>query len=555
MDKAALDIQNLSAGFGESQNLAIQNITFHVNHGECLAVVGESGSGKSVTSLHAMGLLPMPPAFIRDGKIEVDGQAVLDLDPEARRKLRGRSMAMVFQEPMSSLNPVLKCGFQVQEMLLEHEDISKKEAHERVLELFAKVKLPDPNRAYNSYPHELSGGQKQRVVIAMAIACNPTLLIADEPTTALDVTVQKEIILLLKDLQDHHNMALLFITHDLGVVAEIADRVVVMRKGAVVEYGDVNTILTNPKKPYTQGLIACRPPWNSRPHRLPTVQQFLGEVPPVDATVTAADDRLPMLNQMQQKTALLEVDGLTKTYSSGKGKKKQLIHAIKDVSFKVFPGETLGLVGESGCGKTTLSRCLLRLIEPSSGNALFEGKPVGQMNAHDLRAFRKSAQLIFQDPFASLNPRMTIENALLEVMQVHGIKEPQKRALELMEEVGLPAESLVRYPHEFSGGQRQRIVIARALALRPKFIICDESVSALDVSVQAQVLNLLNDLKEKYGLTYIFISHDLSVVRYMSDRIMVMNKGVVEEFGEADELCTNPQSEYTKKLISSIPGQ
>ncbi|MFT5184845.1 MAG: peptide/nickel transport system ATP-binding protein, partial [Flavobacteriales bacterium] len=289
MNKAALDIQNLSAGFGNSHKLAVQDISFHVNHGECLAVVGESGSGKSVTSLHAMGLLQMPPAFIRDGKIEVDGQAVLNLDPESRRKLRGKSMAMVFQEPMSSLNPVLKCGFQVQEMLIEHEDISKKEAKGKVLELFAKVKLPDAERAYTSYPHELSGGQKQRVVIAMAIACNPTLLIADEPTTALDVTVQKEIILLLKDLQTHHNMALLFITHDLGVVAEIADRVVVMRKGKVIEYGDVKTILSNPKDPYTKGLIACRPPWSSRPHRLPTVQQFLGEVPPVDATLTAAD--------------------------------------------------------------------------------------------------------------------------------------------------------------------------------------------------------------------------------------------------------------------------
>ncbi len=554
MNKVALNIEHLSAGFGENDQLAIQDISFQVDHGQCLAVVGESGSGKSVTSLHAMGLLPMPPAFIREGKIQFDGQSVLDLDLEERRKLRGKSMAMVFQEPMSSLNPVLKCGFQVEEMLSEHEEISKKEAQEKVLKLFAQVKLPDPKRAFDSYPHELSGGQKQRVMIAMAIACKPALLIADEPTTALDVTVQKEIILLLKDLQQHHNMALLFITHDLGVVAEIADQVVVMRKGQVVEQGDVQTILSNPTHPYTRGLIACRPPWDSRPHRLPTVQQFLGEVPPVDATLTSAHDRLRMLNSMQQKTPLLEVDGLTKTYISGKGKGKHVVHAIKDVTFNVFPGETLGLVGESGCGKTTLSRCLLRLIEPTQGSAHFDGESIANMDSAKLRSFRKSAQLIFQDPFASLNPRMTIENALMEVMRVHGIDQPKKRALELMDEVGLPADSLQRYPHEFSGGQRQRIVIARALALRPKFIICDESVSALDVSVQAQVLNLLNDLKEKYGLTYIFISHDLSVVRYMSDRILVMNQGLVEEFGEADKLCTTPQSAYTKKLINSIPG-
>ncbi|MCB0762659.1 MAG: ABC transporter ATP-binding protein [Flavobacteriales bacterium] len=544
-----LEIEHFSAGFQPQQQPVISNVGFHVSKGQCLAVVGESGSGKSVTSLHAMGLLPMPPAFVSSGSILFNGTNVLELNSEERRLLRGKEMAMVFQEPMSSLNPVLTCGFQVQEVLGIHEDLDKPNGKQRVLELFRQVQLPDPERIFSSYPHELSGGQKQRVVIAMAIACNPTLLIADEPTTALDVTVQKEILALLKHLMDDYQMAMIFITHDLGVVSEMANHVVVMQRGQVVEQGDVQTILNSPAHPYTKGLVACRPPWNRRPNRLPTVHQFLSGLEP-DTQEEHPETRVKRINLLMKNTPLVEVKSLNKVYHKG----KKAFHALHDVSFDIYPGETLGLVGESGCGKTTLSRTLLQLIAPSSGQVIYGGKDVTAMKANALRKFRKDAQLIFQDPYASLNPRKTVRHTLTEVMKVHRIGNSRQKASELMSVVGLPEESLDKYPHEFSGGQRQRIVIARALAVEPRFIICDESVSALDVSVQAQVLNLLNDLKEQFQLTYIFISHDLSVVRYMSDRILVMNQGRIEELAEADQLCINPLSDYTRRLVDSIPG-
>ncbi|HEV7781929.1 MAG TPA: ABC transporter ATP-binding protein [Chitinophagaceae bacterium] len=567
-----LDIKNLSVDFISGQEIthALKNISLSVNRGEIVALVGESGSGKSVTSLSILQLLPSPPAKYSTGEIlfSENGAEQSDLLQRNRHEMqdiRGNKIAMIFQEPMTSLNPVLTCGNQVMEAIILHKKVTATEAKQQTLAWFEKVKLPDPPSVFNRYPHQLSGGQKQRVMIAIAMCCEPSLLICDEPTTALDVTVQKIILQLIKELQEQLNMGVIFITHDLGVVAEIADRAVVMYKGEIVEQGTVKDIFYAARHPYTKALLACRPVNHERGKRLPVVSDFLEKTedrsPKAEAysPQPAAQSQQPD-KKNENRTALLQVQHLSVWFPAKKtffGKTLSFTKAVDDVSFDLYKGETLGLVGESGCGKTTLGRALLRLIEPTSGTIIYDGIDLTAKKRDELRSLRKEVQIVFQDPYSSLNPRITIGSAIAEPMKVHGIlssdKQRRDRVTELLEKVNLKAEHFGRYPHEFSGGQRQRIVIARALALNPSFIICDESVSALDVSVQAQVLNLLGDLKKEFGFTVIFISHDLAVVRYTSDRIMVMNKGKIEESGPADEVYFNPQTEYTKKLIASIP--
>ncbi|KRO65161.1 MAG: ABC transporter ATP-binding protein [Cryomorphaceae bacterium BACL11 MAG-121015-bin20] len=580
MENTLLEFKNLVTEFhteGTSVK-AVNDVSFTLNKGETIGIVGESGSGKSVTALSAMRLIPNPPGIISGGEIifhQKDGTTtdLLKISEEQMRKFRGNEIAMIFQEPMTSLNPVFTCGNQVMEAIILHQKLNNKAAKSLTLELFEKVQLPDPERIYSAYPHQISGGQKQRVMIAMAMSCQPSVLIADEPTTALDVTVQKTILQLMQKLQTEQEMGILFITHDLGVIAELADKVVVMYKGKIVEQGSVWDIFNNPQHPYTKGLLACRPPLDKRYTFLPTVSDFMqtddkGNI--VDNGVSVADftkklvisekTRIASQKALFANEPVLTIKNL-KTYFPIKGGFfggiTGQVKAVDNVSFDVYPGETLGLVGESGCGKTTIGRTIIRLEEPTSGEMLYKGKDIAKMNAKELRAFRKEVQIIFQDPYSSLNPRMTIGNAIMEPMQVHGIlandNERKKRVEELLSRVNLDPSHFYRYPHEFSGGQRQRIGIARALAVNPKFIICDESVSALDVSVQAQVLNLLNELKKEFGLTYIFISHDLSVVKYMSDRMVVMQEGKIEEMGDADQICNNPGTDYTKKLIDAIP--
>lgn len=556
-----LSIKNLSIDFhtGSSITNALKNINVEVNNGEVVALVGESGSGKSVTALSILQLLPSPPAKYITGEIifteESNSTDLLKRSRHEMQNIRGNKIAMIFQEPMTSLNPVLTCGSQIQEALIQHKKISNREAKRQTVEWFEKVKLPSPESMFDRYPHQLSGGQKQRVMIAMAMCCEPSLLICDEPTTALDVTVQKTILLLLKELQQQSNMGIIFITHDLGVVAEIADRAIVMYKGEIVEQNSVKEIFFNPQHAYTKALLACRPVNHERGKRLPIVSDFM------EANTTEKKKE----SLVEKKTPssidnVLKVENLSVWFTTKKtifGKPLSYTKAVDDVSFDLYKGETLGLVGESGCGKTTLGRTLLRLIEPTSGKIIYNDIDLTAKKRDELRTLRKEMQIIFQDPYSSLNPRLTIGSAIAEPLKVHGINSTEKqrrdKVADLLEKVDLKAEHFNRYPHEFSGGQRQRIVIARALALNPSFIICDESVSALDVSVQAQVLNLLNDLKKEFGFTIIFISHDLSVVRYISDRIMVMNKGKIEETGAADSVYFNPQSEYTKRLIASIP--
>lgn len=580
-----LEIKNLDIAFSTEEGLqkAVHTISFSVKNGEVVAVVGESGSGKSITSLSVLRLLPSPPAQYPNGEIlftKKDGSSVnlLSASEKQMQKIRGNEIAMIFQEPMSSLNPVFKCGEQVMEAIQLHQKVSKAEAKKRTIALFEKVKLPNPSTIINRFPHELSGGQKQRVMIAMAMSCNPSLLIADEPTTALDVTVQKTILQLMKELQQETGMGILFITHDLGVVQELADKIVVLYKGNIVEQGTVKEIFSNAQHPYTKALLACRPSLYKKEMRLPVVSDFLEK-----------DERLPMRDDSSEnsniitKTSetthtslstvnahqssgsiapLISIQKLNVWFPAQKkmfGKTTSFIKAVNDVSFDIYKGETLGLVGESGCGKTTLGRTILRLIEPTSGNIILNHQNILATSLSQFKQHRKALQIVFQDPYSSLNPRISIGSAIAEPMLVHNVVPNKKRAkekvIELLEKVNLKADQFKRYPHEFSGGQRQRIVIARALALNPSFIVWDESVSALDVSVQAQVLNLLNDLKKEFNFTSLFISHDLAVVQYISDRIIVMNKGQIEESGTASEIYKNPQSSYTQKLLNSIPGR
>lgn len=577
-----LQINNLQVDFVTEigTTTAVNNISLEVQRGEIVAIVGESGSGKSVTSLSILQLLPAPPARYTQGNIlfSPDGKTSVNLltqTPQQLRSIRGNQVAMIFQEPMSSLNPVFTCGYQVMEAIRLHRKLSKEKATQKTIELFEKVKLPNPAQLFHRYPHQLSGGQKQRVMIAMAMSCEPDLLICDEPTTALDVTVQKTILQLIKSLQQAEQMGVIFITHDLSVVAEIADKAVVMYKGNIVEQGTITNLFSNPQHPYTKGLLACRPVLHPKGERLPVVSDFLEgkmksevgsrksdlNVQPADFIQQTSDLRPPTSDfRSQTSDLLLHVDHLSVWFPSKKtflGKPLEYTKAVDDVSFDVYKGETLGLVGESGCGKTTLGRTVLRLIEPTKGKILYDGIDLTAKKRDELKALRKDIQIVFQDPYSSLNPRLTIGNAIAEPLKVHHLlptdKQRKDKVVELLEKVNLKAEHFDRYPHEFSGGQRQRIVIARALALNPSFIVCDESVSALDVSVQAQVLNLLNDLKKEFGFTIIFISHDLSVVRYISDRIMVMNKGKIEEIGDAEDVYFRPKQAYTQQLIASIP--
>jgi peptide/nickel transport system ATP-binding protein len=573
MSATLLQINDLCVSFESQEGLrpALNHINIQVNRGEIVAIVGESGSGKSITSLSVLGLLASPPAHYTKGSIQFTqgntNSNLLTLPREKIEAVRGNKIAMIFQEPMTSLNPVLSCGFQVMEAIQAHLKLDAGTAKARTIALFEKVQLPDPAGIFNRYPHQISGGQKQRVMIAMAISCEPELLICDEPTTALDVTVQKNILQLIRALQLEKNMGVIFITHDFGVVAEIADKVVVLYKGSIVEENSTEQLFKNPVHPYTKALLACRPALHPKGQRLPVVSDFMQSADaPVNHTVEGIDVlssqaiTSPQPATHQQQPILLSVRNLKVAFPGKKsffGKTLTSVKAVDDVSFDIYAGETLGLVGESGCGKSTLGRTLLQLIPATQGSIIYNGNDLTKTDAATLRNLRKEMQIIFQDPYSSLNPRMTIGDAISEPLLVHGLsankKQAKEQAIQLLGKVGLLPEHYNRYPHEFSGGQRQRIVIARALALNPSFIICDESVSALDVSVQAQVLNLLNDLKAEFGFTAVFISHDLSVVRYISDRIIVMQKGKIVEMGDADTIYYHPQQPYTQQLIEAIP--
>jgi len=597
--KTLIDVKGLKTYFHTDDGVvkAVDDISIQIAEGHTLGLVGESGSGKSVTSLTIMQLLPEITAQIEGGSISFLGQDLVKLSPAEMRNIRGSEISMIFQEPGTSLNPVYRVGSQVVEAIMLHQDVGKNEAERRAIDLFDEVGIPEPERRVNSYPHEMSGGQKQRVMIAMALSCNPKLLIADEPTTALDVTIQKQILDLIRELRDQRGMSILFITHDLGVIAEIADDVAVMFQGKIVEYKPILEIFGNPQHPYTKGLLACRPRLSSTVRRLPTVADFMETRPTEDGSVEMIEKHISE-QQMDKlvgrgrgrllhpaceleelgfssdpadydadttlvaddQQPVLEVRGLKVHFPIRKGLFSQVqdyVRAVDGIDFKVYPGQTLGLVGESGCGKTTTGRAILRLVHATEGEVFYRGEPIFSLRGNRLRDVRRQVQIIFQDPYASLNPRMTVESMLTEAMMVHRLgnsrRDRRQRAARLLEEVGLEVEHLGRYPHEFSGGQRQRICIARALAVEPSFIICDESVSALDVSVQAQVLNLLKDLQESRGLTYIFISHDLSVVKFMADMMAVMNDGLFVEFGPSDAIYENPKQEYTQRLIAATP--
>ena len=606
MSESVLDVRHLQVQFATETKpvVAVDDLTFQLKKGEKLGIVGESGSGKSVTSLAIMGLVPTPGRitqgeiwFTPQGKSPVD---LLQVNEAERRSYRGGEIAMIFQEPMSALNPVYDIGFQITEAILLHQKVTSADARRKAIALLQEVQLlpsdetlkqqclqEHPNYSdreltnyinqykqsmLKRYPHELSGGQLQRVTIAMAISCNPSVLIADEPTTALDVTVQATILDLLRHLCDERGMTLIFITHDLGVIAELVDSVAVMYRGKIVETGDIRTVFQNPQHPYTKGLLACRPRLDRRLQTLPTVVDFMDVTTTSEGEIKitekpALEHQLDVVTEAEQKARLEQLVKQEPLMSVKKlrvgfpmkgmfGKTKRYTMAVNNVSFEVYPGETLGLVGESGCGKSTLARTLLRLIQPMEGDVVFDGDNITNLGlrSHKLRSLRRQMQIVFQNPYNSLNPRINIGKAIAEPLVVHKVKGDRKRKVaELLERVGLNPNMSHRYPHEFSGGQRQRVCIARALALEPQFIICDESVSALDVSVQAQVLNLLKELQADMGLTYVFISHDLSVVKFMSDRIMVMNKGKIEEIGTSAEIYRHPQSDYTRKLINSIP--
>ncbi|MBR6049209.1 MAG: ABC transporter ATP-binding protein [Bacteroidales bacterium] len=554
-DNVILEVKGLNVSFGGRR--VVEDVSYTLRRGRTLGIVGESGSGKSVSSLALMGLLPKQATV--GGSARLDDTELLTLDEEGFRAIRGQRISMVFQEPMTSLNPVQKCGAQVLEMMKAHlpkELKDSKDLKERVIELFKEVMLPRPEKIFDSYPHEISGGQKQRVMIAMALVNNPDIVIADEPTTALDVTVQKTILDLLKSLQQKHGISIIFISHDLGVIGQVADDIMVMYRGRVVECGPASEILHNPQQPYTRGLLACRPPLEGKPYRLPTVEEYL-ENDGIPSSHSKTGQPSPA---SQDSQPLISVRDLDVTYTLKRsifGRPLQTLKGVDGVSFDIREGETLGLVGESGCGKTTLGRALLRLIDHSSGSVSYRGTPLDQLSARQMRALRPKLQIIFQDPYSSLNPRITIGEAIAEPLSVHSARISREsrfsKVIELMQQVGLDSDWYNRYPHELSGGQRQRVCIARALILQPELVVCDESVSALDVSVQAQVLNLLNDLKERYRYTYLFITHDLSVARYLSDRIMVMQKGKVVESGAPDDLFRRPQTDYTRTLIEAIP--
>ena len=558
MDETVLKVADLHVSFPHdgAYREAVKGVSFEVRRGTTLGIVGESGSGKSVSTLAIMGLLPKTA--------QVSGTWT---------DLHGR-VSMIFQEPMTSLNPVQRCGKQVEEMLLAHEKVSRQEARQRTIQLFEEVMLPRPEKIYRNYPHEISGGQKQRVMIAMALICHPDLLIADEPTTALDVTVQKTILDLLRTLQQKYQMGIIFISHDLGVIAQIADEVAVMYHGEIVEQGAAQQVLHAPRHPYTKGLLACRPPLDSRPRRLLTVKDFLemenGEWRMENSADASSNPQFSTLDSQINQAPLLRVRDLDVTYALETnifGKVKKELKAVDGLSFDIYRGETVGLVGESGCGKSTLGRAILQLLQRSSGTIEYDGKSLEHLTPAETKALRRKMQIIFQDPYSSLNPRITIGEAIAEPLKVHHLvqtsntqafKQSNNQAiketvLSLMKQVGLEPDWYNRYPHEFSGGQRQRVCIARALILQPELVICDESVSALDVSVQAQVLNLLNDLKEQHGYTYLFITHDLSVVKFLSDRILVMERGKIVEQGQSDELFAHPQHPYTQRLLAAIP--
>ncbi len=564
-----LEIKNLGIDFitNAGRVRAVDQLNLVLQKGQTLGIVGESGSGKSVTALSVMRLLNFAAStptgeiwFSENGSDKIN---LLTTSDQAMQNIRGNRIGIIFQEPMTSLNPVQKCGWQVCESMMFHHKVSYSEARLQALALFNEVLLPRPDIVFKSYPHQLSGGQKQRVMIAMAVACNPALLIADEPTTALDATVQKSILALMKRLQQKYQMAMLFISHDLGVVAQVAEMVAVLYQGRVVEYGPTDQVFHHPEHPYTKGLIACRPGLTGHPTRLPVVADFIekniGEKPK-EFVYTSSEQRGELHKHIYDKDALIKVKNLSVHFAESGSwfrKGKTYLKAVDAVSFDVYQGETLGLVGESGSGKTTLGMAMLRLVKPNHGQIVYDGNDLQRLRERDLRLLRRNMQIIFQDPYSSLNPRITIGCAIAEPMYVHGLygsdKLRKQKAMELLERVGLQAAHHHRYPHEFSGGQRQRVCIARALALNPRFIICDESVSSLDVSIQAQVLNLLNDLKKEFGITFVFISHDLSVVRYMSDRIMVMKNGKIVEIGETDSVISNPQNDYTRLLIDAIP--
>ncbi len=566
-----LEVKDLQISFPSSDesidNQALKGIGFSLNRGETLGIVGESGSGKSITALTIMRLLESPPAQIDTGEIwyypkEGEKRNLLECSEKEMQRLRGNHLGMIFQEPMTALNPIFRCGHQVDEALMLHQKLSRKAAKAKTLDWFEKVQLPDPERIYKSYPHQLSGGQKQRVLIAIALCCHPDLLIADEPTTALDVTVQKEILQLINDLKAQFNISIIFISHDLGVIAEIADRVVVMQKGEIVENGEVKELFLHPKHPYTKGLLACRPPVDYKLRRLPMVSDF---IKPDDQKTNYKEIKLTLEEvkteraEHYKKAPIIEVNELHTWFSRKNwlGTETSIVKAVNDVSFQVYPGEIVGLVGESGCGKTTLGRSVIRLQKVDSGNIKFKGTDLITLSPQALKKLRPQMQIVFQDPYSSLNPRMTVGEAIKEPLVVHQrLSTDQERrdlVIDLLERVGLEAEHYYRYPHEFSGGQRQRICIARALVLQPEFIVFDESVSALDVSVQAQILNLILDLKESLGFSCIFISHDLSVVKFISDRMMVMKDGKIVEEGWPEDIYSRPKSAYTRKLIEAIP--
>lgn len=564
MTTPLLSVKNLTVDFHTQEGVtrAVNNISFDIPAGKTVGIVGESGSGKSVTSLAVMGLLQKPSGIVESGQILFQGKDLLLNSEDQMRKIRGNEISMIFQEPMTSLNPVFKVGAQIAEVLIIHKNMTKKQAWDRAVDLMNQVGIPNPSHSAHKYPHEMSGGQKQRVMIAMAIANEPKLLIADEPTTALDVTIQKQVIDLMKNLQEQYKMSMMFITHDLGVIGDLADDVVVMYRSNVVEQDHVKSIYEGAKHPYTKGLLACRPSLGANPRRLLTVSDFMNDKGeelkvPSERLVVYDKEVTPM---HQGEGTLLEVKNLQTSFPIKGGlfgRTIDHVHAVNDVSFTLQRGKTLGLVGESGCGKTTLGRTILRLIEPSAGNIIYNGKDITNVYGEELRLLRRKMQIIFQDPYSSLNPRMTVGEILTEPLIIHGIGnskfERLDMAKELMEKVGLKVMHLNRYPHEFSGGQRQRICIARALMLRPEFVVCDESVSALDVSIQAQVLNLLLDLQDEFKLTYIFISHDLSVVNFIADDVGVMYGGKIVEMDKASRIYKNPAMDYTKTLLSAIP--